>query len=213
MNSYQFAKANAASLLKTERYATAVVTACLAAHEGLLLGKPVFAVQQQKVTVHIFYYWPGQALQHATIAALGAALTRCFAVSCQTPNGVWHEKSKSVELRLVQLNHMVLDSSILAQCLALHGNKLSFNRLADLLKSLLAPAFNEPMPASGLALPASNLTGLQIKVSGRLTTQRHGPRQTVSLAHMGSAAKSSIGMTDYSQFTAKNKLGAFTVKV
>lgn len=200
MNSYQFAKANAASLLKTERYATAVVTACLAAHEGLLLGKPVFAVQQQKVTVHIFYYWPGQALQHATIAALGAALTRCFA-------------SKTVELRLVQLSHMALDSNILAQCLALHGNKQSFNRLADLLKSLLAPALNEAMPASGLALPVSNLTGLQIKVSGRLTTQRHGPRQTVSLAHMGSAAKSSIGMTDYSQFTAKNKLGTFTVKV
>nr|YP_009988020.1 ribosomal protein S3 [Rhodotorula toruloides]QNL17830.1 ribosomal protein S3 [Rhodotorula toruloides]CAE5968160.1 ribosomal protein S3 [Rhodotorula toruloides] len=200
MNAYQFAKSNAANLLKTERYATAVVTACLSAHEGLLLAKPIFAVQQHKVTVHVFYYWPGRTLQHASIATLGGALTSCFA-------------SKVVELRLVQLSNMSLDSSILAQCLALQGNKLPFNRIAELLKSLLTPVFNDAMPANSLALPVSSLTGLQIKLSGRLTTQRYGPRQTVSLTHMGSAAKSSIGMTDYSQFTAKNKLGAFTVKV
>lgn len=200
MNAYQFAKANAAHLVKTERYASAVVNACLATHKGLLLAKPIFAVQQQKVIVHVFYYWPGHALQNSSIAALGNALTHCF-------NG------KVVELRLVQLNSALLNSSILAQCLALHGNKLSFNRLIDLLKSMLANSLEQPLSTGGLAVPVTSLTGLQIKFAGRLTTQRHGPRQTVSHAHMGSAAKSSIGMTESSQFTAKNKLGAFTVKV
>jgi len=50
-------------------------------------------------------------------------------------------------------------------------------------------------------------------LSGRLTTQRSSPRQTVQAGRLGSSAKGTYSTVDYSQHTAKNKLGAFTMKV
>ena len=63
------------------------------------------------------------------------------------------------------------------------------------------------------AQPASHITGIKIKLSGRLTTQRSSPRQTVQAGRLGSSAKGAFSTVDYSQHTAKNKLGAFTMKV
>ena len=59
----------------------------------------------------------------------------------------------------------------------------------------------------------AHITGVKIKLSGRLTTQRSGPRQTVQAGRLGSSAKGQFGTVDYSKHTAKNKLGAFTMKV
>ena len=61
--------------------------------------------------------------------------------------------------------------------------------------------------------PVSHITGIKIKLSGRLTTQRSSPRQTVQAGRLGSSAKGAFSTVDYSQHTAKNKLGAFTMKV
>lgn len=59
----------------------------------------------------------------------------------------------------------------------------------------------------------SHVTGVKVKLSGRLTTQRAAPRQTVQAGRIGSSAKGQYSTVDYSQHTAKNKLGAFTMKV
>lgn len=62
-------------------------------------------------------------------------------------------------------------------------------------------------------LPISHITGVKIKLSGRLTTQRSIPRQTIESVRIGSSAHGINGITDYSQHTSKNKLGAYTMKV
>lgn len=59
----------------------------------------------------------------------------------------------------------------------------------------------------------SHITGVKMKLSGRLTTQRASPRQTVQSGRLGSSAKGINSYIDHSQSTAKNKLGAFTMKV
>lgn len=59
----------------------------------------------------------------------------------------------------------------------------------------------------------SHITGVKIKLSGRLTTQRAAPRKTVQSSRLGSSAIGPNATVDFSQHTAKNKLGAFTVKV
>ena len=59
----------------------------------------------------------------------------------------------------------------------------------------------------------SHITGVKIQLSGRLTTQRASPRQTVQAGRIGSSAKGPYSLVDYSQHSSKNKLGAFTMKV
>lgn len=110
-----------------------------------------------------------------------------------------------------------MDSSILAQYLTANGGKYSFNRIMDMLKGSLPTVISEGSVVKDLndssIAPVSQITGVKVKLSGRLTTQRAAPRQTVQAGRIGSSAKGQYGTVDYSQHTAKNKLGAFTMKV
>lgn len=82
-----------------------------------------------------------------------------------------------------------------------------------MLKGSLPTVVSEGSVDENSVTPTSHITGAKIKLSGRLTTQRSGPRQTVQASRLGSSAKGSYGTIDFSQHTAKNKLGAFTMKV
>lgn len=82
-----------------------------------------------------------------------------------------------------------------------------------MLKGSLPTVIPEGSVDDTSVAPAAHITGVKIKLSGRLTTQRSSPRQTVQAGRLGSSAKGHYGTVDYSQHTAKNKLGAFTMKV
>jgi ribosomal protein S3 len=195
-----FNKTNRTNIMSMQRQALSIIKSFFAKYQSLV-GKPVFSVNPDKVVVQLFYYAPTEILSNASIAALGDALTRCW--------------GRTVELRLVRINHSALDSSIFAQYLTANGGKYSFNRILDMLKSSLPTVVSEgSVDEDGVsATPTSHITGVKIKLSGRLTTQRSGPRQTVQAGRIGSSAKGQFGTVDYSKHTAKNKLGAFTMKV
>lgn len=95
----------------------------------------------------------------------------------------------------------------------MNSQKYSFNRLFDMLKASLPTTVAEGSVIETNVDSASHITGVKIKLSGRLTTQRAGPRQTVSANRLGSSAKGQYGLVDFNQHTSKNKLGAFTMKV
>ncbi len=57
------------------------------------------------------------------------------------------------------------------------------------------------------------LTGLKIKISGRLITQRVIPKKTISKLEKGGFKKTKINIVDYATYTNKNKRGSYTVKV
>jgi hypothetical protein len=195
---YMFDKANRTIIMSMQRQAIAIIKSFFAKYQSFV-GKPVFTVNPDKVIVQLFYYAPTETITNASITALGNALTRCW--------------GRTVELRLIRLNHSALDSSIFAQYLTANAGKYSFNRILDMLKSSLPTVVSEGSVDDSAVTPASHITGVKIKLSGRLTTQRSGPRQTVQAGRLGSSAKGHYGTVDFSQHTAKNKLGAFTMKV
>ena len=78
---------------------------------------------------------------------------------------------------------------------------------------------NEESMGEIKALP-SNMIGLKVELAGRLTTQRSVPRKTVSNSQKGSfVCSASLSKSennsslDFTQYTSKNKFGAFTIKV
>jgi ribosomal protein S3 len=197
-STYFFDKANRTHTMSLQRQAISIINAFFAKDKSLV-GKPVFSLTPDKVVVQLFYYASGNTLSNASIATLGNALTRCW--------------GRTVELRLVRINHSALDSSIFAQYLTDNTNKYSFNRILDLLKDSIPTVVSDGSVSDTTTAPLSHITGVKVKLSGRLTTQRSGPRQTVQAGRVGTSAKGSYGTVDYSQHTAKNKLGAFTMKV
>lgn len=60
---------------------------------------------------------------------------------------------------------------------------------------------------------ATLLTGIKIRISGRLARQRVVPKRTVKTAYKGGISKSKNNLVDYSTYTSKNKKGAFSVRV
>jgi hypothetical protein len=59
----------------------------------------------------------------------------------------------------------------------------------------------------------SFLSGVKIKIAGRLLTQRVIPRKTVKTISKGSLARGKLIFLEKGRFTNKNKRGAFSITV
>ena len=59
----------------------------------------------------------------------------------------------------------------------------------------------------------SYLSGMKIKLAGRIMTQPMRPRFTVQNHQEGSLARVKVHFTERSRFTGKNKRGAFSFTV
>jgi hypothetical protein len=79
----------------------------------VIVGTPKFIFKTNKVVVQVPYFMPKGSLVESQINALGTAIA----------------DSAVVELRLVRLQYPYLDSSILAQYLALNARKYNFLRM------------------------------------------------------------------------------------
>lgn len=179
-----------------------------------LAGKPSYKVLNSSgtVVVTIPYFMPSSVpvLAESKINALGIAITRLFNVPGRA--------QPTVELRLVRLRYPYLDSSILAQYVAVNAGKYNFLRMQKMMfNKVPATARGATQTCQPLAVEVlpSQMTGVKVELAGRLTTQRSIPRKTVENGHVGSftvnnTLKSSL---DFSQYASKNKLNAFTIKV
>lgn len=199
-----FDKAN----VNSQRVATKLIanffSKPLATDVQTLASKPVFSVSGDKVVINVFYYLASEkALNNGSINSLGQVLSKLF--------------KQPVELRFVRLHYPYLDSYILAQYIAINTSKYNFTRIQRAIFGALQFPVLKASELEDTTLP-SYITGMKIRISGRLTTQRSVPRQTVQTAQVGSFSSSHIpsnksGIISSASFSTKNQKGAFTVKV
>ena len=57
------------------------------------------------------------------------------------------------------------------------------------------------------------LSGINIRVAGRLLTQSVVPRQTVKITQRGATQRGKINFLDVARYTRKNKRGAFSITI
>ena len=201
-----------------------------------LISTPTYSVTSENVVVQLFSYssaitrfakstGPAKGSPKLTGSALNslvAALSRLFTSVSGTRNPVTDGNAVSVQLRIVRLHHPYLNSSILAQFLALNASKYGFARLRHYVLSAIPLTVERtldpttlngtfsPQTAEGLMAPS--ILGVKVQVSGLLTTQRMAPRKTVSTVSAGTFHGPNTHV-DYSSHTSKSALGSYTVKV
>jgi len=181
-----------------------------------LISTPTYSVTPEKVAVQLFTYESSitrfskaanlvkstSKLTSSALNSLVAALSRLFTstINASATNPV------PVQLRIVRLHHPYLNSSILAQFLALNASKYGFARLRHYVLSAI--------PLTTIANPTTDsvILGVKVQVSGLLTTQRMAPRKTVSTVTKGTFHGPNTHV-DYSSHTSKSALGSYTVKV
>lgn len=199
-----------------------------------LISKPFWTITNNKIIIHLCYYQPTP--NNRVNNRKGGAGARRFKFrygfrsrnfQIQSPL-IPRSKLRSlvivlseilqteVELDLVLLRYPYHDSHILAQLLGLNSRRYNFNNLVKKLfkKATIFNKITEGERATVLSqsVPAQ-LTGIKLRIAGRLTTQRIVPKATVKTAYKGSFERSKENFVESSTYTAKNKIGAYSVRV
>jgi len=121
---------------------------------------------------------------------------------------------KPVELELERLYYPYYDSQILANLIGLISNIYKFRRI--LHKVFFAAKLKNPILAkknTRFSIFPSFLSGLKIKLAGRLMTQRVVPRLTVKTLQRGTLARGKADLVSEARFTSKNRRGAYSITV
>ena len=134
-----------------------------------------------------------------------------FKLFCEYLNRLF---KKHIELDLIRLHYPYNDSNILVNVLALMIKKI---KLRIIYKKLFKFAIiKNPNKISNLNknnnLP-SFLSGINIKIGGRLMTHKLVPRKTVQIKRRGILAKGKVNFLDVARLTQKNKRGAFSITI
>lgn len=120
--------------------------------------------------------------------------------------------NKTIELELIRLKYPAHNSHILAQVLGLSSKRLKF--FIMMRKLLYTVNIKHPggFKYNFNTIP-SYLSGIKIRLGGRLSNEKLIPRKTVKTYQMGSIARNKINFKDQTRLTLKNKRGAYSFTV
>jgi hypothetical protein len=126
------------------------------------------------------------------------------------------EFNKPVELNLTRLHYPSGDSNILVNLVGLIIHKVRTQRIfkkifaGSIIKTLIklkARKFND------ISIIPAFLTGLNIRIAGRLMTQPMRPRKTINQIRRGASASGKINYLNFARLTKKNKRGSFSITI
>jgi Mitochondrial ribosomal protein (VAR1) len=120
---------------------------------------------------------------------------------------------KTVELEIIRLHYPYYETNIFINLLNKTINKIKIKRVLSKIfetANILDP--NKLLDKKINKIP-SFISGIKIRIAGRLLTQRIVPRKTVKTISKGSLAKSNTIHLEKGRITNKNKRGAFSVTI
>lgn len=125
-----------------------------------------------------------------------------------------HLFKKPVQLELIRLHYPYNDSNILVNLLGIMINKIKLRIIfRKLFEKAVIKNLNKVTGKTKFNILPAFLSGVNIRVAGRLLTHRVVPRKTVKIIQRGAAATGKINFSDVARYTKKNKRGAFSITV
>lgn len=196
-----------------------------------LISKPVYVITPEKVVIHLFVFLfknnssvKGKISRNASVKQEGASVNslnkdNSFLTNNELKlNRILNVLSrifkKPVELEIVRLHYPYFDSNILVNLLSVLINKIPVRIIVQ--KFFKKAVIKNPARLKRkniVSIIPSFLSGIKIRVAGRLLTHRVVPRQTVKTTRRGALARSKVNYLDNARFTHKNKRGAFSITI
>jgi hypothetical protein len=190
-----------------------------------LISKPYLYINQDKIIIHLFFYkkvipnfnlykknqWnikeiksnqklPFLTLNKTKLENLCALLSKIF--------------NKSVELELTQLHRPYHEPNILVNALGSIVNRIKLRKILNkLFKAVVIKNPTRMINRKRFSVVPCILSGLSVKVAGRVMTQRVVPRKTVKFTQKGSLSRTKSVFVENARFTNKNKRGSFSITV
>ena len=122
---------------------------------------------------------------------------------------------KPVELDLIRLHLPYFDDNILVKAIGIMTKKIPVRNIFKFIfsKTLITTLNKSPLKKGTTGNINSVLAGINIKVGGRLMTQRVVPRLTSRVTQKGAVARGKINYINSSRVNLKNRRGAHSVTV
>lgn len=177
-----------------------------------LISKPVFEIKNDKVIIHLFMYLFLNKNKRVNINNSFTTLNKLkLDILCQILSHIF---KKPVQLDLVRLYYPYFDSNIFVNLLSKIINIIQ-------VRVIMKRFFKQAIIRNPIKMAKNNfiikipslLSGINIRIGGRLLTQRIIPRKTVKTIRKGTLSKGKINFLDEARYTNKNKRGAFTLVV
>jgi hypothetical protein len=205
-----------------------------------LISKPVFVITPEKITIKLFYFllvanknklkifkqrfsyrrkrktYNRKRLKEAkklNLYSLNEVFPEQLELLCGRLNKVFN---KPVELNLTRLHYPSEDSNILVNLMGIIINKI---RLAKIFRKLFSGSIIKSLTKlkahkyNDISIIPAFLTGLNIKIAGRIMTQTIRPRQTINLRRRGATASGKINYLNFARLTNKNKRGSYSITI
>ena len=93
-------------------------------------------------------------------------------------------------------------------------NKIKIRRITrKLFKNAVIKSIKKNNNKDKTNIIPAFLSGLTIKVAGRLMKYKVIPRKTVKIVRRGSSSTGKINYTDFSKYTNKNRRGSYSITI
>lgn len=121
---------------------------------------------------------------------------------------------KNVVLDLTRIHYPYNDANILVNMLAIMIRKISFSRITrKLFSNTIIKNVNNIFYFKNVNLLPAFLTGLKIKLGGKVLNIKSKSRDTVKIEEIGASSPGKINYKDFARYTSKHKRGAYSISV
>lgn len=161
-----------------------------------LISKPILEITPNKVILILFYFkLTSIKINRTKLKIISLILRRLF--------------KKTVELEIIRLYYPFYETNIFVNLLSKIIKKIKIKRIfykffkrANILNKIIK---NTKIP--------SFVSGIKIRIAGRLMTQRIIPRKTVKIISKGSVSRGKLLFLEKGRIINKNKRGAYNITV
>lgn len=180
-----------------------------------IISKPIVSINPNLLKITIFYYWKPLKKKYYNSNIHSKFLILHYNKLENLVNLLSKLFKKSVELELIRIYSPQNESNILANLIGILSNFIKFRYIhMKLFKISKIKNFNKENNSrfSKNKIP-SFLSGIYLKLAGRVLTQKIQRRVKSKVVQKGSLARTKANLVNINRFVNKNKRGTFSITI
>jgi len=180
-----------------------------------IISKPIVLINPNLIKITLFYYWKPLRKKYNNSNLHSKFLILYYNKLEKLVNLLSKLFKKSVELELIRIYSPQNDSNILANLIGILSNFIKFRYIhMKLFKVSKTKNLNKGFTNrfSNNKIP-SFLSGIYLKLAGRVLTQKLQRRVKSKIVQRGSLARTNARIINTNRFVNKNKRGTFSITI
>jgi len=231
---YNFNKKNNYNIFKNEKNIFAILEAAFLSMESLI-SKPIFSVKPKNVFIYLFFYWKpfiknnylNKIIPWNKKNSLKKIRNKIYYSKNSSKFAIIFENKlknlsiiltkifkKPVHLHFTRIYYPYNDSNILAGLIGFLSFFIKFRFISkQIVKKVIFRIRKRRLFRLKYRFIPSIVTGINIKLGGRILTPRTKRKIKSRKIQWGSLARSNNNIRGNSRFTNKNRTGAFSISI